>query len=408
MKTRLLLLLLPLLATTLTFPVVGEEESRTWTNHEGKTITAALVSLSGDQVSLRLENGNVVPVPATTLSKVDQDYLRQWVDSKKAMADAKGTDDPEILPYSGPPPATEWPRTFSAEGDADPIVVKEDAEAKEFIYETEHYEFVCDSKFSTNLVKEFSRIFEATYELNCHLPLDLKPRPERLRKKFLARIFTSREDYMSNGGMAGSAGVYSSGKKALMLPLESLGVKMVGSRVSIDYSAQDYRTLIHEITHQMMTHWLGPLPTWYTEGSAEYVELAEYSRGKFSFLRHDDNLQGHLARWGGGEFPMVPVERLMTISPREWSEAVASDDTNYNYPSALILTYFFYHLDGDGDGTHMIAFLRGIEKLERPSDEDVNALIKEHLLRTRDYATLGDEVAKAMRKLGIKIAFPDS
>lgn len=387
----------------LTLGLNAEESPRTWTNAEGRTITAALVSLAGDQVSLKLENGHVATIAVTTLSQADQEHLRQWVESKKTTP----AEDPDVLPYSGPPAAKEWPRTYALVGDAEPTIVKEDAEAKEFIYETEHYEFICDSKFSTNLVKEFSRIFEATYELNCHLPLDLKPTPERLRKKFQARIFTSREDYMTNGGMAGSAGVYIRGKKALMLPLASLGVKMVGSRVSIDYSAQDYRTLIHEITHQMMNHWLGPLPTWLTEGSAEYVELAEYSRGKFSFLRHDDNLKNHLQRWSD-EFPMVPIEKLMTISGGEWAEALASSGTNYNYPSALILTYYFYHLDGDGDGAHMIAFLRALEKLQRPSQADVDTLIKEHLLRTRDYSTLGADVTKAMRKLGIKIALPDT
>lgn len=392
---------------TLSSLAAAEETPRTWTNKDGRTVDAALFSIQGDQVSLKLQNGQVAQVPIASLAQTDQDYLREWVASRSPKTRSMGDGSAEVIPYGGPPAAEKWPRTFSMEGSADAQIIKEDAEAKEFIYETEHYEFVCDSKFSTNLVKEFARIFEATYELNCHLPLDLKPRPERLRKKFRARIFTEESDYFSAGGIAGSAGIYSGGKKTLMVPLKSLGVKMVGSRVSIDYSAQDYRTLIHEITHQMMNHWLFALPSWLTEGSAEYVELAEYSRGKFSFLRHDDNLQSHLQRWAN-EFPMVPVKKLLTITSREWSDAVSSDDINYNYPSALILTYYFYHLDGEGDGAHIIRMLRELEKLERATEDDANLLIKEHLLRTRDYVTLQDDVVKAMRKIGIRIAVEDS
>lgn len=403
MKPHLLLGFLGLLATL--SAATAQEAARTWTNTAGQTVTATLASISGDTAKITLADGTPADVPISSLSQADQDYLKAWVQNRIAKSSANaGSFLADLPPYDGPPAEKEWPRTMSLDDKAEVTIIIEDDEKREFRYETEHYEFWCDSKLGSNLVREFSRIFEATYQLNCLLPLDFRPQPERLRTKFLARIFTEAADYMDEGGIPGSAGVYMSGKKALMLPMASLGVKKVGSRFSIDYNSQDYRTLIHEITHQMMTHWLGRLPTWYTEGAAEYVELTDYSRGKFSFIRQDDNLKEHLSRYGA-EFPMVPLQKLLTIESAEWAEALSSDEINVNYPSALALTYYFYHLDGEGTGAHMIDFLRAVEQLERPSEDTVNGLIREHLMRGREAPQLEEDVSKALRKLGIKVTF---
>ncbi|MEZ0387387.1 MAG: hypothetical protein ACAI34_09995, partial [Verrucomicrobium sp.] len=112
--------------------------------------------------------------------------------------------------------------------------------------------------------------------MNCKLPLGIEPTPEKLKTIFTARLFTEKSAYNAAGGITGSAGIYMSGKKSILVPLSSLGVKMVGSRVSLDYADQDQHTLIHEITHQMMNQWLGKLPTWLIEGSAEFVAWADY------------------------------------------------------------------------------------------------------------------------------------
>lgn len=379
--------------------LVGQTESfRTWTNQKAQTIEATLTSVNDDKVKLRLRNGAEAEVVLSTLSPADQ----QWVTDWKARQTPSTPPTAQAAPpegeasYQGPPSEKDWPRTVALDEKGGATVIEEDAEKKIFRYESEHYEFVCDSRIGVAAVREFSKVFEATWLVNCLLPLDLKPRPERLRTKFLARIFSSTDDYMAEGGVAGSAGVYMGGKKALMLPLSSLGVKMVGSRVSINYGSEDYGTLIHEITHQMMNHWLRLLPTWYTEGSAEYVELAGYNNGRFSFGQQHNRLKEHLQRYGP-EFAMVPIEKLMTIEGSEWREGLLTPNST-NYPSALALTYFFYHLDGDGKGTHLFAYLRELEALERPTDEAIKQAAETHLIRERSYAAIEDEV----RKVGVK------
>jgi hypothetical protein len=361
---------------------------------------AAFVALEGDAVKVRLANGSTVDVPLARLSAADQTFAKSQTAAPATTATAPGEVAASKI----------WPRSFSLPDRPEVVVVKEDTEKNEYIYRSPHYEFQCDSKLGSNVVREFGRIFESTWMLNCMLPLDLKPQPEKLREIFLARLFTNKSDYMEAGGIEGSAGVYMSAKKALMVPLQSLGVKMVGSRVSLENNSDDdMATLIHEITHQMMNHWLGRLPTWYIEGSAEYVEMLEYKRnGGFSLIGLGRQLQGYARRMnysgGGKSFTMIDLEELMTIDGRRWAAALGQDGAaTENYGSAGLLTYYFYHLDGNGDAANIIAYLRELENAK--TNEEEQAAVKKHLMRERTYAQLGEDVKKALRKEGIDISF---
>ncbi|MDP1592566.1 MAG: SHD1 domain-containing protein, partial [Prosthecobacter sp.] len=360
------LLSFPLLAVLLISAAVLRAQTpapamRTWTSADGRKMEAAFIALEGDAVKVRMANGSTVDVPLTRLSAEDQAFAKSQTAAPAPAATAPG----EVAA------SKTWPRSFSLPDKPEVVVVKEDAEKNEYIYRSPHYEFQCDSKLGSNVVREFGRIFESTWMLNCLLPLDLKPQPEKLREIFLARLFTNKSDYMEAGGIEGSAGVYMSGKKALMVPLQSLGVKMVGSRVSLENNSDDdMATLIHEITHQMMNHWLGRLPTWYIEGSAEYVELLEYKRnGGFSLIGLNRQLQGYAKRMnysgGGKSFTMIDLEELMTIDGRRWAAALGKDGAaTENYGSAGLLTYYFYHFDGNGDAANIIACLRELENVK--------------------------------------------
>ena len=372
----------------------------TWTSTDGRKIEASFVALEDAGVKIRMANGSTFTVPLNRLSSADQTFAK-----------SQGTADAAITataPESGTPSASKtWPRTVALDEKPAVTVVKEDAETHQFIYRSPHYEFQCDSKLGTNVVREFGRMFEATWLINCLLPLDLKPRPEKLREVYLARLFTSKSDYMEAGGVEGSAGVYMTGKKALMVPLSSLGVQMVGTRVSLaESAARDNATLIHEITHQMMNHWMGKLPTWYVEGSAEYVGMLDYnSNGRFSLIGLNRQLQNFAGGRGGSKgFTMIDIEELMTIDYERWTAALGPGGfANANYGSACLLTYYFYHLDDKGDAAHITAWLREIE--DAKSDEVVADATKKHLLRERSYAQISEEVKKGLRKEGIDVTF---
>lgn len=373
-----------------------------WTSTDGRKIEAVFVAMEGEGVKIRMANGSTFTIPLARLSAADQAFAKGQTGASPAAA--------ATSPSGAPAASATWPRTISLEDKPLVTVVKEDADAKELIYRSPHYEFQCDSKLGSNVVREFGRIFESTWLLNCMLPLDLKPTPEKLREIFLARLFTNKDDYMAEGGVVGSAGVYMSAKKALMVPLSSLGVKMVGSRVSLENNNDDDNaTLIHEITHQMMNHWLGVLPTWYIEGSAEYVEMLDYNRnGRFSLAGLNRQVKGYAQKMnyagGGKSYTMIDLEELMTIDGGRWAAALGKGGAAHeNYGSAGLLTYYFYHLDGKGDAANVIAYLREVQNAK--GNEQEQAAVKTHLLRERTYAQLAEEVKKGLRKEGIDISF---
>lgn len=382
---------------------------RQWKSADGRTVEAVFLGVEPGGVKMKLRNGATHVVALDKLSPEDQ----AWAKSQTPTAAPAPAGNPLI-------PAAEkvWPRSVALDDKPEVVVVREDAEKKEFVYRSPHYEFVCDSRLGGNVVREFGRMFEATYLLNCKLPLDLKPKPEPLREFFLARLFTERSTYLAAGGMDGSGGVYRSGEKALMVPLSSLGVKMVGSRVTLDKASDDDNaTLIHEITHQMMNHWLPVLPTWYTEGSAEYTEILEYNpSGRFTLSGLRQRLEGYVERvnyWRKTPFKMLNLKELMEIEDRVWAAGLTTPiqvqnvtgatQAGQNYGSAGLLTYYFYHLDGNGDAANIIAYLRELEAAGRGADEPAAA--KKHLLRDRTHDQLAEDVKKALKKEGVEVDF---
>ena len=402
-----------ILITLLLVTQAGAQEAyRSWKSTDGKVLEATFLGMEGAGVKIKLRTGAVFTVPLARLSAEDQ----AWA---KAQPAAAATSTAES---TAPAAEKAWPRSVAIADKPEVIVVKEDEAAKKFIYRSPHYEFECDSKLGANVVREFGRLFEATYLLNCKLPLDLKPKPEPLREFFLARLYTNEEDYFKAGAIPGSAGVYQRAEKALSVPLKSLGVKMVGSRVSLDKADDKANaTLIHEITHQMMNHWLPKLPVWFTEGSADYTEMIEYfPTGRFAWTGMRKRLQDFAFQknlYEPGPFKMLDLKELMEMNSRTWAAALSlkvkapkvmggeAAQSSQNYGSAALLTYYFYHVDGNGDGANVIAWLRELETVER--NFDGKALIEKHLMRGRTYAQLADDVKRGLNKEGVDVSFDE-
>lgn len=326
-------------------------------------------------------------------------------------ADGEAPEPERLKPLSfrcsGPAAEKTWPARVSINGTPEVETVTEHGLAGLHVYRTEHYEFRCDSPLGADVVRTFSRVFESTYLLNCLLPLNLRPTPEPMRTRFVARIFTDQRAYLAAGGLQGSAGTYSRGDASILVPASSLGVKMVGGRVQMDRS-EESGTLIHEITHQVMNVWLARLPRWLIEGSAEYVEMADYMHGRFYLNQMRDRLVKRLNigvhRGGGRAFQMLNVGQLLALDDSRWNRelALTSGLVSQNYDSALVLTYFFYHHDGKGNAGGMIRFLRAVEE-GVPTDE----AIVEHLLRGRTYAELEAEIKASLERDGVPLAWAE-
>ncbi len=78
MKCPVFIILSALLCTA-----ILQAEPRTFTNTEGKSIKAELVSVEGENAVLKLANLSVAKVPLTSLSKADEAYVKAWWEENK-------------------------------------------------------------------------------------------------------------------------------------------------------------------------------------------------------------------------------------------------------------------------------------------------------------------------------------
>ena len=376
------------------------EEYRSWTNQEGRQVEAAFGGVQNGVVSLKLRSGVVAPVPLDKLSSEDQ----EWVHQNGAKPALNPSPAGGLSPKSPGAPGKDWPKTVSLPDAPKATAVKEDAEAKEFTYRTEHFEFRSPARLGADVVREFGRMFEGTMEVNRQLPLGINPTPENGQEYFVAKLYLTMDDYLKDGGVKGSAGVYSGGARAVQVPLGSLGVKMVGKRYMVE-QGKDSDTLIHEITHQMMNHWLGKLPEWYVEGSAMYVgSCVFHPSGTFTLPRLGQTVK-KLQHIGPGKHLIWHLNYLMHITNQQWSAGFGNNPdgtVQRNYTSAIALTYFLYHGDDKGDGAHMISFMKDIADGKNKDDAQ-----NEHIIRGRDYSVIEKEMTTFLRRGGITVEFVD-
>ncbi|MEM1441760.1 MAG: hypothetical protein AAGF67_05425 [Verrucomicrobiota bacterium] len=402
-------------------------DSRTWTSADGKTIEGTILDFDGENVKLETERG-VFDLPLSRLSEEDQEFAKTWSKEKEEMAEAESEE-------SGRPQASqignfedltlgEWPQYVTADLDLDDIVIVEGEELSAlreeneggqggeelYVYRTPHFEFHAPDRLSASVIRDFSRIFEATFQFIDQMPIGLAPSPSS-NGFYPTKLYMTRDDYYADGGMTGSGGMMSWRRRGnemsslIQVPLPNLGVEYTGTRFIVDGNKRS-TTLTHEIAHQVMMLWLmTPMPTWFSEGVAEVVSCQDYDNGRFKLSSMDRAVVEDVTRGQGRDFTMLDLDSLMNISSRQWSADLASGRGGLNYNSANVLAYYFLKLDGEGDAANLVEFLKELPTIKRGDSEGLDALQEKHLRRGRSYAELQEEVAKAWRSEGLQIEF---
>jgi hypothetical protein len=367
---------------------------RSWTNSTGKTIVATLVEIAGDKAVLQMAGKNF-EVPIASLSPDDQKFIAEW--KKSDMTDPSG--DASIKPnWDGP-----WPATVSVDIDQPIEVLKEDDAAKEYIYASPHYEFICDVKLNTSVVKRFSLLFEATNQVCRELPLGMVKPFRKERHKI--HLFETREAYISKGGPPDSAGVYISrgGEGDILVPLTSLGVKKVGSNYSVDYDKEN-TTLSHEIAHQITDYeyYAEGSRGWFTEGMAEYIAHSGYRSGKFN-VGDLEKVKAYVTAYGeddtrgralGEEFAAPDLQQFFM---QDYDSFTANG--NLNYGLAALVVYYFFHMDDKKDAANLKAFLKALKEKKTAPE------IFEPLLAGRTWDEMEAAITQGWRSRGVKINF---
>ncbi len=297
-----------------------------------------------------------------------------------------------------------WPKLVKMET-PEITVIKESEEEKTFIYHSPNYEFICDVKISKNVIKNFSTLFEATRLYCQQIPLSMVRAhlPDEL-VKFKILLFGTKSAYFQNGGPQGSAGVYMSGRGVIMIPLSSLGVKKVGSRFMFDYKVSN-KTLPHEIAHQLtnIEYFRSGSVGWFSEGLAEYIGATAYRSGKFMVNGNLKDIKDYVTkgsrkdgrgRYLGEKIQAPDIKQYMLMSYSDFTSKA-----NFNYGLGALITYYFLHMENNGDRKNINAFLSALNEGKRGEE----ALYV--LLAGRSYDELEKSISKEWRKRGVRITF---
>jgi hypothetical protein len=384
-----------LLCLTVAAQLPKVDPPRSWTGANGIAFTATLLSFDGTTAIFKMANGARAQATTAQLSGPDQEYLTQWLDRQPIKFTT-----PEVVAVD------------ISKLKAD--VVSEDESNERYVYRTEHFEFESQGKFSISLLREVSRVFEATYELLKALPWNIEPKAPS-GPYFKARLLKNREQYMMAGGTPNSGGVYKSREQTFFAPFESVGLKAYGKGYTKD---ADYKadTLVHELTHQMMHFWLNYLPNWVVEGTAEYTENLPLNAGRFRVASAKTGLKDYTdflkKRAVGGIPEPYPIDKLFKITNQQWSQTLAEDPTlsRRMYFTSYLLVYYFMHMDGNGDSQRFIRFFRTVDK-ERKKNEYHGEAEREAfhekalkvLMDGRTEEELMKQIRSAYARLGIRL-----
>ncbi|WP_353565394.1 SHD1 domain-containing protein [Haloferula sargassicola] len=397
----------PLAALLVTF-FGARLEARTWTDVLGRKIEAELIAHDDTEVVLRLANGRNATVPLSRLCEADIAFLNGETEETPEPAPVLDSDDKDepagepLLNWDEP-----WPESVDYKADPEINVVEEDETAKRWVYESSHYRFICDVRLSKSVVSNFAEMFESTLQYTRALPLAITGGTMR-EGRFEILLFEEFDDYVKAGGPPTSAGVFIGGKNQVMVPLESLGVRKVGSGYMRDRDKSN-KTLVHELTHQLTPggYYIYGAMGWFTEGLAEYCAVTPYRNGRFKVRNTFDSLKDYTTGYDrktqrgraiGTSFSAPDLREFMLMDYGDFT----GTNANFNYAFGAIVTGYFVHLDGEGDAARLKNFLKKIRQGEEVKDGDgpLSAL-----LDGRTWDQLEKEIAKAWSRKGVDIEF---
>lgn len=374
---------------------------RVWTDDRGRKTKAILLKVEDDSVILQLPDGRKAHFPLAKLSKIDQAFIEKY--GLDGHEDEQGDELAEETSAQDLNWGASWPDRVSFKGDPEIATIKEDAEKKEFVYESANYRYNCDVRLSQSVVKGFAVLFEATEQFVRELPLAMNG-GKKQNGKYQIFLFETEEDYNYAGGPPGSAGVFIGGKNIVMVPLTSLGVRPVGSGYMLDRDKSS-DTLPHELVHQLTPepYFSTGAMGWFTEGIAEYVATTPYRSGSYNVRTNFKPIVEYVTAYGkkdkggrslGNKINLGSLEKFMLL---DYGAFVANPQLNYG--CALLITNYFFHMDRDGDGAAIKKFLKAL----REGKEGQEAI--DVLLDGRSYKEMEAEIAKAYSRKGVDFTF---
>lgn len=370
----------------------GSLPARTWKTSLGKTFDAELERIDGRAAIFILPDGKRFSMPIADLCQEERDFLN--LNGQSVM--------PELVSASFGSP---WPIQIRITGPGTCKVVKEDPKTGVYIYQSPSYRFICDARITEDALRNFSVMFETTRKYVRALPLSMggAAGPEEHRRDIV--LFSTMQGYAAAGGVPGSAGLYVNHNGLVLVPMESLGLKLVGTGFSIDQGVR-HKTLIHELTHQLTPHvYFAPgARGWFSEGIAEYVAITPYSWGYFQPDVHGNVVKARVTGRGIDNEGGYALSSKITVPPLQSFflmpyEVFTGKNAKLNYGFSLLLVNYFFHMDAGGKTKRISDFLLGLHA-GKQGEESLKPL-----LAGGSYQKLEQEISTAWVKMGVEIQF---
>lgn len=289
-----------------------------------------------------------------------------------------------------------WPREAVADS-IDARLLPSRANEATTSYASAHFEITSELRLPLGVVRDLAAVFEATRAAVRAVPLGFGEAPEP--KAYPVRLCATPQSYAQAGGSTGTGGTFNGREMLVLLP--NIGIQAKTNGLGMEHT-QHLFVLKHEVSHQLMAPARIPLPMWLNEGLAETFAATPYVRGRYTFSGLDSAMRDYVLKWRRSPdqrtVRLVAPGTLMRFSPGDWQGEVTAQRAYDLYNSAALLTHWYLHHDGAGDGVNLRAYLGALRERQRPEEAEA-----QHLLRGRTAEQIGAEVRAMARRMALQV-----
>lgn len=374
---------------------------RTWTNKDGRSITASFVEVSGNQVMIQLVNGTRTQVALDTLSQADQDYVKSLPTGNAATAGALA-----------------WPTSVLLVDPKSINVVEgvQDPKTSRYRYSAGNFEFIATAPLAKSVMAEVASDFLLTEKFFTSMPWGWQPKP-KTGDRYVIYLAADDADYLTLGGRANNASEMVNDD--CLIRFSALGLKMVGARYQYDSRAKDAGQITAIVSYAMIGDVRNWLQNWTSQGMSNFLRFVAYqNNGTVRFSEMDTSMRRAIKEREEIGQVTPDLKRMLALmrptKERRSDELRARLELQFD---GFMLIYYFGFLDGDGQGTALHQYYRNIFARARRSQnpEEAAAMLAasgmekaspeellNKLLADRDDATLGAEMTEKFKRIGVR------